>query len=204
MIIKVCGMREERNIRAVELLPVDWMGFIFYPGSSRYVGEKLSYIPSKVKRAGVFVNEQPLIIRERARQNRLDIIQLHGDESPVYCKALQDDGFIVMKAFGIKTDQPFPSAVVQRYEGCCDYLLFDTQSPLYGGSGKKFNWEILSAYNGDTPFLISGGITPGDAAVIKAFSHPQLIGIDLNSGFETSPAIKDVGLIETFIEQLSR
>ena len=204
MIIKVCGMRDPDNIRAVDQLGTDWMGFIFYPGSLRYVGEKLSYIPAKVKRVGVFVNEQPGIIRERALQNRLDILQLHGDESPAYCRKLKEEGFKVIKAFGIQTDQPFPSEEVQRYGGCCDYLLFDTQSPLHGGSGKKFNWEILSAYNGDTPFLISGGISPEDAEVIKAFSHPQLMGVDLNSGFETSPAIKDISLLQTFIKQLMR
>ena len=204
MMIKVCGMREEPNIRAVEMLPVDWMGFIFYPGSSRYVGEKLSHIPEKVKRVGVFVNEQPEIIRERALQNRLDILQLHGDESPSHCRKLKEEGFQVIKAFGIRTDQPFPSEEVQRYEGCCDYLLFDTKTPMYGGSGKKFNWELLNDYRGTIPFLISGGIAPGDAVVIKAFSHPQLMGVDLNSGFETSPAIKDVSLLQTFIKQLLR
>ncbi|MBK5195968.1 MAG: phosphoribosylanthranilate isomerase, partial [Proteiniphilum sp.] len=137
-------------------------------------------------------------------QNRLDILQLHGDESPAYCKELQDEGFLVIKAFGIETDQPFPTEEVQRYEACCDYFLFDTQTPIHGGSGKKFNWEILSAYNGDTPFLLSGGISPGDAEVVETFSHPKFQGIDLNSGFEASPAIKDVDLIQTFIEQLLR
>jgi len=197
-------MREERNIRAVERLPVDWMGFIFYSGSSRYVGEKLSHIPEKVKRVGVFVNEQPEIVRERAEQNRLQILQLHGDESPSFCRELQDEGFQVMKAFGVKADQPFPSEEVQRYEACCDYLLFDTKTPMHEGSGKKFDWELLNDYRGTIPFLISGGISPGDAEVIKAFSHPQLMGVDLNSGFETSPAIKDVSLLQTFINQLMR
>ena len=197
-------MREERNIRAVERLPVDWMGFIFYSGSSRYVGEKLSLIPEKVKRVGVFVNEQPEIVRERAEQNRLQILQLHGDESPSFCRELQDEGFQVMKAFGVKADQPFPSEEVQRYEACCDYLLFDTKTPMYGGSGKKFDWELLNDYRGTIPFLISGGISPGDAEVIKAFSHPQLMGVDLSSGFETSPPIKDVSLLQTFINQLMR
>lgn len=197
-------MREERNIRAVELLPVDWMGFIFYAGSSRYVGEKLRHIPEKVKRVGVFVNEQPEIISVRALQNRLDILQLHGKESPAYCRELQKLGYRVIKAFGIQTDQPFQTEIVQRYESCCDYFLFDTRTPMYGGSGKKFNWELLNDYRGRIPFLLSGGISPGDAEGIKAISHPQLMGVDLNSGFETSPAIKDVSLLQTFIEQLMR
>jgi len=201
MMIKVCGMREENNIRAVEKLGIDWMGFVFYPGSPRYAGEKLTYIPRKVKRVGVFVNEEQKIVHERALQNRLHIIQLHGEESPAYCKGLQEAGFIVVKAFGIETDKPFPSAAVQRYQDCCDYFLFDAKSPKHGGSGKKYNWEELSGYQGDIPFLLSGGISPGDAERIKAFSHPKLMGIDVNSGFEISPAYKDIALLKTFIHK---
>jgi len=195
-------MRDEHNIRAVELLDIDWMGFIFYPLSSRYVGEQLSYLPEKVTRVGVFVNEQPEIVRKRAEQSRLQILQLHGKESPAYCRELKKQGYRVIKAFGIETDQPFPTENVQRYEGSCDYFLFDTKTPMHGGSGQKFNWELLNDYRGTIPFLISGGLSPGDAEVIKAFSHPQLMGVDLNSGFETSPAVKDTTLLQTFIEQL--
>lgn len=202
MMIKVCGMRDEHNIRAVEHLDIDWMGFIFYPLSSRYVGEQLSYLPEKVTRVGVFVNEQPEIVRKRAEQSRLQILQLHGKESPAYCRELKKQGYRVIKAFGIETDQPFPTENVQRYEGSCDYFLFDTKTPIHGGSGQKFNWELLNDYRGTIPFLISGGLSPGDAEVIKAFSHPQLMGVDLNSGFETSPAVKDTTLLQTFIEQL--
>jgi phosphoribosylanthranilate isomerase len=178
------------------------MGFIFYPLSSRYVGEQLSYLPEKVTRVGVFVNEQPEIVRKRAEQSRLQILQLHGKESPAYCRELKKQGYRVIKAFGIETDQPFPTENVQRYEGSCDYFLFDTKTPIHGGSGQKFNWELLNDYRGTIPFLISGGLSPGDAEVIKAFSHPQLMGVDLNSGFETSPAVKDTTLLQTFIEQL--
>jgi phosphoribosylanthranilate isomerase len=202
MIIKVCGMREESNIRAVEQLDIDWMGFIFYPPSARYVGEKLSYLPQKVKRVGVFVNEEQQIVRERALQNRLQIIQLHGKESPAYCRELREDGFTVLKSFGIETDKPFPLAEVARYRDCCDYFLFDAQSPIHGGAGKKYDWEILSGYDGETPFLLSGGISPDDAERIKAFSHSKLMGIDVNSGFEISPASKDIALLETFISKI--
>lgn len=197
-------MREEENIRAVEGLAVDWMGFIFYPESSRYAGENLEYIPATVKRVGVFVDEQPDRIRERALQNRLQMLQLHGTESPEYCKALRNDGFLVMKSFGIETDKPFPAAHVQLYEDCCDYFLFDTKTPLYGGSGKKFNWDVLSEYRGKTPFLLSGGISPDDAEPINVFSHGKCIGIDLNSRFETSPGIKDTELLHTFIEKIRK
>lgn len=201
MIIKVCGMRNPDNIKAVEQLGPDWMGFIFYAGSSRYVGEELSYLPEKVKRVGVFVNEEPEIVRKRVQRHRLDIIQLHGEESPVYCNDLKDDGFRVVKAFGIVTNLPFPSEAVQRYEGCCDYFLFDTQTNLHGGSGKKFNWEMLAAYKGETPFLLSGGISPEDVEEIKSFAHPRFAGIDINSRFEIGPAVKDIELIKTFIKE---
>jgi len=202
MIIKVCGMREESNIRAVEQLDIDWMGFIFYSGSPRYAGEKLTCIPRKVKRVGVFVNEELKIVRERALQNRLHIIQLHGGESPAYCKGLQEAGFTVLKSFGIETDKPFPSAEVQRYQDCCDYFLFDAKSPKHGGTGKKYDWEVLAGYQGVIPFLLSGGISPGDVERIKAFSHPKLMGIDVNSGFEISSAYKDIALLKTFISKI--
>lgn len=199
MIIKVCGMREATNMREVEQLGTDWMGFIFYPKSPRYVGEELAYIPGDVKRVGVFVNEEPDRLLALAGKNGLDIIQLHGSESPDYCKSLQEKGFLVIKAFGISTDMPFPSELIERYEGCCDYFLFDTKTDLYGGSGKKFGWDLLSDYQGSTPFLLSGGISPEDLEAVKGFSHPRCIGIDLNSGFEIEPAVKNVQSLQSFI-----
>ncbi len=192
-------MREEANVREVEQLGADWMGFIFYPKSPRYVGEMLPYIPESVKRVGVFVNEDTDRLLALAEKNRLEILQLHGEESPDDCKALQKKGFIVIKAFGIATEKPFPSELAGRYEGYCDYFLFDTRTALYGGSGTKFGWEMLSDYRGGTPFLLSGGISPEDAAAVKAFLHPQCIGIDLNSGFEISPALKNVQSLQMFI-----
>lgn len=202
MLIKICGMRDAKNIRAVEQLGVDWMGFIFYPGSSRYVGEKLSYTPDKVKRVGVFVDELHERIREIASKNRLQIIQLHGSESPETCRFIRDAGFTVVKAFGMESDKPFPASLVEQYSGSCDYFIFDTRTPQHGGSGKKFRWEQLSTYRGETPFLLSGGIGPDDAAAIREFSHPQFIGIDLNSGFETAPAIKECTRLQNFIKTI--
>ena len=192
-------MLEETNVREVEQSGTDWMGFIFYPKSPRYVGEMLPYIPENVKRVGVFVNEDTGRLLALAEKNRLDILQLHGDESPDDCKRLQEKGLFVIKAFGIATDKLFPAELVEQYEDCCDYFLFDTRTDLYGGSGEKFGWGILSNYRGETPFLLSGGISPKDMEAVKGFSHPKCIGIDLNSGFEISPAVKDVQLLQTFI-----
>lgn len=202
MIIKVCGMRDDANIREIERLNIDWMGFIFYPGSARYVGSRLDYIPSNVKRVGVFVDQDLQIVRVRAAQNNLDAIQLHGSESPDYCLSLRKEGYMVLKAFGVGDDGFIPFAQLDAYEGKCDYFLFDRKTILHGGSGMKFNWRRLADYRGDTPFLLSGGISPEDVADIKSFSHPRFAGIDINSRFETAPALKDSERIKTFIEKL--
>ena len=202
MIIKVCGMRDEDNIRQLEQLDIDWMGFIFYSGSPRYVGQKVKYLPEKVKKIGVFVDQNPQIIRERAMQNNLDAIQLHGSEPPWYCINLQEEGFPVIKSFGIEPDGFIPNAQLNAYEGKCNYFLFDTKTKLHGGSGKRFNWEKLAEYDGDTPFILSGGISPEDVEEIKSFKHPKFAGIDINSRFETEPAIKDTEMIKSFIKQI--
>ena len=191
-------MRDGDNIRAVDALGVDWMGFIFYPHSKRYVDVVPDYLPEKTKRVGVFVNESMEIILEKVKSFHLDIVQLHGDESPEECRQLTGKCFKVMKAFGIADS--FPTEKITEYEGSCDYFLFDTQTSGYGGSGRKFNWDIVQDYQGNTPFLMSGGIGPDDAEDIREFSHPMCIGIDINSKFEISPANKDVESIQKFIK----
>lgn len=201
MIIKVCGMRDAANIRELELLDIDWMGFIFYPGSPRYVGRSLDYIPSKVKKIGVFVDQDLQIVREKAKQNKLDAIQLHGSEPPRYCIDLHEEGYKVIKSFGIDEDGLIPLAQLDAYEGKCDYFLFDRKTTLYGGSGRKFDWSRLSDYQGDTPFLLSGGISPEDVEEIKSLVHTRFAGIDINSRFEIEPALKDIELIKKFIKE---
>ena len=204
MIVKVCGMRDEANIRTVETLDVDWMGFIFYPSSARYVDGPVSYIPSKVKRVGVFVNEPVEILRETARRNFIEIVQLHGNEQPSYCRALQEEGFLVMKAFRISRGHPFPEDLARAYETCCDYFLFDTYTDAYGGSGRKFNWDVLGDYRGNVPFLLSGGISFDDAQAVVSFSHPMYLGIDVNSLFEISPGYKNTHLLQSFITKIRK
>lgn len=202
MIIKVCGMRDADNIREIENLGIDWMGFIFYSKSPRAVNDMLGYIPKKVKRVGVFVDELIEIILETEMLFRLDMVQLHGNESPELCRQLKSTGAKIIKAFSI--EDKFPAEKVNEYNGACDYFLFDTKTHLHGGSGKKFNWDVLSDYQGDTPFLLSGGISIDDTEEILAFSHPQFIGIDINSKFEISPALKDVEQIKQFIEKIRK
>lgn len=201
MLIKICGMKYPDNIRQVAELHPDMMGFIFYPGSPRYVGkmetQMILKLPENITRVAVFVNETYTYIRKIVERYNITTIQLHGQESPEFCGRLQEEGFQVIKAMGIRESTDFiPS---YDYERVCDYLLFDTKSPDYGGSGQTFDWEILSVYQGKCPFLLSGGIGPDAMETIRKISHPCFAGIDLNSRFERSPACKDMVLLSRFL-----
>lgn len=202
MIIKVCGMREPENIRAIEQAGADWMGFIFFPQSARYVSHRPEYLPEQCHRIGVFVNESSENILLKAQEFGLHHIQLHGRETPEQCRKLKATGLGVIKVFSIAQESDLQSAGC--YEGVCDYFLFDTACSGYGGSGKPFNWNILQAYRGKTPFLLSGGLRPGSLSLLLQFKHEQWAGIDLNSGFETAPALKDAAAVHTFINQLKQ
>ena len=202
MIVKVCGMRDAENIREVEALGVDWMGFVFHRTSPRFVSELPDYLPQRAKRIGVFVNETEERIMETVELFRLDMVQLHGQETPDFCNRIRSKGLKVIKAINVQNG--FPSEEVFSYEGACDYFLFDTKTSLPGGSGMKFDWSALSAYRGTIPFLLSGGISPDDADRVEVFVHGHCIGIDLNSRFETSPAYKDIRLLQSFIDKIKR
>lgn len=197
MIVKVCGMREAENIRAVEQAGADWMGFIFYPRSPRFVPEPPAYLPLSVRRVGVFVNAGEADILPRAAAFRLDLVQLHGKEHPQLCERLQQEELKVIKAFAPKQAEDFTATA--DYEGCTDYFLFDTPTASYGGSGRSFDWDLLRHYTGRTPFLLSGGLRPDSLEALKRFRHPCWAGIDLNSGFETAPGRKDAELLQSFI-----
>ena len=198
MIVKVCGMRDAQNIRDVEKLGVDWIGMIFWPQSKRFVAEVPSYLPKHQKRVGVFVDAPLEDIRQHISDYQLNIIQLHGQESPDYVKALKPHTTI--KAFNIaKADD---LAQTEQYEGIADYFLFDTKGLMVGGNGQKFDWSVLTAYHGKTPFLLSGGIGLDDAESINSFHHPSCIGIDLNSRFEVSPAYKDIDKLRKFLGKI--
>ena len=211
MMIKVCGMREAENIREVEALGIDLMGFIFWPKSSRYVNERPAYLPTQCKRVGVFVNASIEEIMQKVQDYALDYIQLHGSESPEQISHLSPltSHLSIIKAFNIATTEDLEAT--KPYEGLVDYFLFDTKGKSVGGNGEKFDWSVLSDYVGETPFLLSGGIGPDDAERVKSFltSHlspltsKKCIGIDLNSRFETAPAIKDVAVLSRFLSQLS-
>lgn len=204
-LIKVCGMRDARNIREVEHLGIDIMGFIFWEPSRRFVARKPDYLPS-CARAGVFVDAPQDYILNKVREFGLNYIQLHGHETPAFCRdlkqALQQNGLSavsLIKAFNIA--QKDDLAATTDYSESCTLFLFDTKTPLPGGSGKQFDWQILDSYQGSTPFLLSGGIGPEDYDRLKQFHHPLCRGIDLNSRFEVEPALKDVARLEYFLKQ---
>ena len=200
-LIKVCGMTEGENIRAVEALGVDLIGFIFYPRSPRCVREIPAYLPARAGRVGVFVNATR---EEILRQNdtfQFRYVQLHGDESPAFCDRLREqDGLRVIKAFGI-ADESVRNTVA-GYEGACDLFLFDTRTAGRGGSGRRFDWSVLADYEEKTPFLLSGGLAPDTVDLIRGFDAPLLAGYDLNSRFETAPGLKDPALLAQFLREL--
>ena len=205
-IIKVCGMRDADNIRAVEALGADWMGFIFWPGSKRYVAEPPTYLPLKAKRVGVFVDASIDDIRQHIADYGLDMVQLHGHEGPDFVRALRADvsSPVIIKAFNIATKVDLEA--VKPYEGIVDYFLFDTKGPSVGGNGAKFDWTVLADYVGETPFLLSGGIGPDDAQVLTSHLSPLIskkcVGIDLNSRFEITPGLKDINKLKEFIKAI--
>ena len=211
MIIKVCGMRDADNIREVEKLFIlhsylftPLMGFIFYPKSRRYVSDVPAYLPTKCKRIGVFVDASTDGITRKIQDFSLDAIQLHGNESPEQIRLLREDAATpcpcIIKAFNIATAEDLKSTA--SYTGLVDYFLFDTKGPSVGGNGEKFDWSILDSYDGPTPFLLSGGIGPDDAERVSSFHHPKCVGIDLNSKFESSPALKDVTTLSRFLKKI--
>lgn len=204
-------MRDPENIRAIEALGVDWMGFIFWPKSSRYVGERPAYLPTRVKRVGVFVDDDIQNIKQKVEDFGLDIIQLHGQENPDYVRQLTSvcgDSIAIIKAFNIATAEDLKQT--NAYNDIVDYFLFDTKAKMVGGNGTKFDWSILSAYDGNTPYILSGGIGPDDAERIHDWfsagsnsAAAKCIGIDLNSRFELAPALKDTDALRIFLTHLS-
>ena len=197
MIIKVCGLMDNQNIQDIIGLNIDWIGYNFYQPSSRYI----SAIPliNKIfhqKIVGVFVNASESTILQKAIEYKLDYVQLHGDESPEFCKKIKES-FSVIKVFRI--DDHFNSDQIKEYE-FCDFFLFDTASTQYGGSGQKFDWSFLNKLDIKVPFLLSGGIGPDDLDDILKFRHPNFKGIDINSKFEVNPGIKDVEKVKNFVD----
>ena len=234
MVIKVCGMRDARNIREVSQLGVDMIGMIFYPKSPRYVEMQSSHagiIPDYAKedigasdssgsssesvstsakspaRVGVFVDDMVQNIVTRVVNYHLDYVQLHGNEPREMCENLRltldpdiRPGIKIIKAISVSD-----ASGIQKYKeyvGTVDLFLFDTKCKTVGGSGQQFDWQVLEQYDGEVPFLLSGGIGPEDASRLHAFHHPKCIGIDLNSRFEIEPGVKDVEKLKGFLNAM--
>lgn len=232
MMIKVCGMRDAENIKEVSSIDIDMMGFIFYPRSKRnvrmlrfpagilpdYSEERMAAVERglprsrgelvrRPQRVGVFVDDMPQNIITRIYNYDLDWVQLHGDESPVVIENLRRTvvpdirhSLKVMKVIGVRCADDVRRAA--EYEGVADMLLFDTKCEAKGGSGRKFDWDVLAAYDGGLPFLLSGGIGPDDAERVLGFEHEKCAGIDLNSRFEIAPGVKDAAKLGDFVRQI--
>jgi phosphoribosylanthranilate isomerase len=203
--VKICGMRDPLNIEAVTDAGPDYLGFIFYPGSARFVGTNpdeslFNKVKAGVKKVGVFVNEKPEKVIEIARHYALEVVQLHGSEPITDCKFIRSAGFKVIKAFGI--DDSFNFIKLVPYLSVCEYFLFDKKSDRHGGSGLKFNWDILFKYDFQIPFFLSGGIGPKDIKTIKSLNHSALYAVDINSGFEITAGIKDTEKVKAFIKEI--
>lgn len=195
MKLKVCGLKYKDNINEIIKLKVDYLGFIFYPKSKRFVGEDfvMPETPKQVLKIGVFVNADINYVIEKVNKYNLNGVQIHGDERAEYCKELNKklNDVIILKAFGI--DEKFDFNSLKYYEQHCDYFLFDTKTKDYGGSGKQFNWEILKNYNNPTPYFISGGIGVNEYKDVKAnASLLNYFAIDVNSKFEIEPGLKNI------------
>lgn len=197
--LKVCGMKQAANLQEIAALAPDYLGFIFYPKSKRYMADTLSpeqvqALPSGIRRVGVFVNADTDYILRQAKDYGLQIIQLHGDESPEQCAALQGKGLVLVKAFGLNDDFNFDQ--LKPYEPFVDYYLFDTKGPAYGGNGTVFNWSVLEQYDQHKPFFLSGGIGLEEISELNQLQGMNVHALDVNSRFEIEPGLKKVALVQ--------
>lgn len=209
MRIKVCGMTLPEQVNALEDMGVDLAGFIFYPKSPRYVAgkiapEKMKKIGGRIAKVGVFVNEEYDSLMKTVENYRLDMVQLHGDESERFCEKVANY-VTVIKAFRLSDNDPV-DWMIKPYDECCDMFMFDTLGAGYGGTGKKFDWDMLKDKRIDKIFFLSGGIEPGDEEKLKAFAEEEvakkLFAIDINSKFEISAGVKNMTKVKSFVEKL--
>lgn len=192
-------MRDKENILQTDALNPDYLGFIFHPPSPRYIGS-LSIPDVGAEKVGVFVNEPLNSLLQKAAVYNLDVIQLHGDELPEICRILKEFNYKVWKVF--KIGKLFDPEIIKSYQGLCDYFLYDTLTNGHGGSGKKFDWSKLKELSSLGPFMLSGGIGPEDVERIKKLNLDNLAGVDVNSRFETDPAIKNVEMLSDFMKSI--
>ena len=203
--IKVCGMRESQNMVELAELQPDFMGLIFYEKSPRFVEneENLEFIKNlNLKKVGVFVNAGIEEIHYKIESFNLDYVQLHGNESPDFCKQLRKLGVGIFKAFSV--DNVFDFSETEAFEDTVDYFLFDTKGDGYGGHGKSFDWKLLKKYNQKVPFLLAGGVSLDNLDAVLELEDLNLTGVDLNSKFETSPGLKDITALKKLFQKIRK
>ena len=201
--LKVCGMREADNIQSVGELQPDFIGFIFYKGSPRYVTEDFklpSDLPSSIKKVGVFVNQAFEEIMELINKHSLNVAQLHGGEPPMVCEQLKREGIEVIKVFSVDSNFDFRSTA--PYSAMVDFFLFDTKGKYHGGNGQVFDWDILNRYDQQLPFFLSGGISADNVHQVSRLKEMNLYALDVNSGVEISPGLKDINRLKVLQSEM--
>lgn len=206
MRIKVCGLRNPENLLALMALQPDYVGFIFYETSPRFVGETLDpevvkNLPRTVKKVGVFVNASIDQIVRTVKRYGLDYAQLHGDETPDFCRNLQFKGVNIIKAFSI--DGEFNFTKLNNFKPHCDFFLFDAKGASRGGNGQAFDWSLLRRYDNEKPFFLAGGIDLDNAERATELTGLKLHALDVNSQFETAPGVKDLDKIRQLMEKVN-
>lgn len=204
MLLKICGLREPANIQEVVDLAPDYVGFLFYRYSERYIGDDRDIrlcvrSLTGTRKTGVFVNASFDEVLATVDDYELDVVQLHGNETPDLCNKL-NEYLPVIKAFGIHDEFVFQR--LEPYVPVCSSFLFDTSDKGYGGSGNKFDWSLLASYTLCKEFILSGGIGPEDISTIKDLVHPELTGIDINSRFEDRPGFKNIDMLKQLVREI--
>ena len=212
MRIKVCGMTSVEQVLQLDEMCVEFAGFIFYPNSPRYAFRSMSRQDIKkikgkgINKVGVFVNSPIEEVLKTVDDCGLYLVQLHGDETPKYCEKIADY-VTVVKAFRLREEDNILWKI-KDYQDIADMFLFDTESTVYGGTGKKFNWDVLKGLNINKPFFLSGGIQPDDTGILQEFTKDpvakDLFSIDINSKFEISPGNKDMNKLREFIDEIKK
>lgn len=205
MNIKVCGLRDAENLNEVAALNPDFVGFIFYDKSPRFVGDDLNAdvvraLPRWIRKVGVFVNASPEFIIRNVKKYDLKYVQLHGNETPDFCKSLRMRGINIIKAF--RVDESFNFSMLNNYKLHCDFFLFDAKGEQPGGNGVSFDWSLMNRYDNEKPFFISGGIGLHNLSDLDQIRHLKLYGVDVNSQVEVSPGVKDIEKVRELISRL--
>ncbi len=199
--LKVCGMRDADNLAALVELKPEFIGFIFYDKSPRFVGDMdeavARAVPKSIKKVGVFVNATPEYVLRMTKKYELQFAQLHGQETPDFCRQLKMRGVNIIKAFAI--DESFNFTSLNNFKPHTDFFLFDTKGAQPGGNGEVFDWNLLRRYDNDKPFFLSGGLSLQNIDLVSELEGMKVYGLDINSKFETAPAQKDIEKIAELI-----